>query len=46
MHDKPDLEAIHKALKNLPKSDERWKTIVEAGKIFEFSCRYKKFTWR
>lgn len=41
MHDKPDLDAIRKALKNLPESDERWKTIVEAGKIFEFSCRYK-----
>jgi endonuclease V-like protein UPF0215 family len=41
MRDKPDLEAIQKALKNLPESEERWKTIVEAGKILEVSCRSK-----
>ena len=40
--DKPDLEAIHKALNNLPKSEERWKMILEAGEIHEFSCRGKK----
>jgi uncharacterized protein len=39
---KPDLEAIHKALNNLPKSEERWKTILDAGKIIELSCRGKK----
>ncbi len=34
-HDKPDLEAIHEALKNLPNSGERWRLIVDAGEIHE-----------
>ena len=34
-HDKPDLELIHEALKNLANSEERWKLIVEAGEIHE-----------
>ena len=34
-HEKPDLDAVHKALKNLPNSEERWKLIVEAGEIYE-----------
>jgi len=34
-HEKPDLEAVHKALKNLPNSEERWKLIVKAGEIYE-----------
>jgi endonuclease V-like protein UPF0215 family len=42
MHKKPDLEAIHRALNNLPKSDERWNIILEAGKILEVRCRNKK----
>jgi endonuclease V-like protein UPF0215 family len=42
MHEKPDLEAIHRALNNLPKSDERWNIILEAGKILEVCCRNKK----
>jgi uncharacterized protein len=34
-HEKPDLNMIHKALKNLPKAEERWEMILEAGKIHE-----------
>ena len=34
-HDKPDLNGIHEALKNLPKAEERWDMILEAGKIHE-----------
>ncbi len=34
-HEKPDLEAIHEALKNLPDSEERWQLILEAGEIYE-----------
>jgi endonuclease V-like protein UPF0215 family len=34
-HDKPDLDAICLALKNLPKSEDRWRLVVEAGKINE-----------
>jgi len=36
--DKPDLEAVRKALNNLPKSEERWKTILAAGDIHEVRC--------
>ena len=42
MRDKPDLDAIQKALNNLPESDERWKTILEAGKIYEVICKAKQ----
>jgi len=34
-HDKPNLDAICSALKNLPKSEDRWRLIVEAGEIYE-----------
>ncbi len=34
-HEKPDLDAIHEALKNLPNSEERWRLIIEAGEIHE-----------
>ena len=34
-HDKPDLDAIHEALKNLPNTEERWRLVVEAGEIHE-----------
>jgi len=37
--EKPNLTEIRKALKNLPKSGERWKTSQSAGKIFEISTR-------
>ena len=40
--DKPDLEAIRKALNNLPKSEERWKMILEAGEIHEVCCHGKQ----
>jgi endonuclease V-like protein UPF0215 family len=36
-HDKPDLDAICLALKNLPESEERWRLLVEAGEICEVS---------
>ena len=40
--DKPDLEAIHKALDNLSKSEERWKMILEAGEIHKVCCHGKQ----
>ena len=40
--DKPDLEAIHKAINNLPNSENRWKMILEAGEIHQVCCRGKK----
>jgi uncharacterized protein len=33
--EKPDLTGIHEAIKNLPKAEERWGMILEAGKIHE-----------
>ena len=42
MRDKPDLEAIHNAVNNLPKSDERWKIILAAGTVIEVNNRGKK----
>ena len=40
--DKPDLEAVRKALNNLTGSEERWNLILEAGKIHEVACKGKK----
>ncbi len=40
--EKPDLEAVRKALSNLPKSGERWKMVLEAGEIHEVTCKGKK----
>ena len=34
-HEKPDLNGIHEALKNLPNSEERWTMVLEAGEIHE-----------
>jgi len=34
-HDRPNLVAICSALKNLPKSEDRWRLVVEAGEIYE-----------
>jgi hypothetical protein len=34
-HDKPDLDAICSALKNLPKSEDRWQLVFGAGEIYE-----------
>jgi len=40
--ERPDLEKIRKALKNLPKTQERWNTILDAGEPFEVSTRSGK----
>ena len=40
--EEPDLAAFRNALNNLPKSEERWKTILAAGEIHEFRCKGKK----
>jgi endonuclease V-like protein UPF0215 family len=40
--DQPDFAEIHKALGNLPKSDARWKAILNAGEPFAVSTRGTK----
>jgi len=40
--DKPDLEAIRKALNNLSRGEERWKMILKTGEIHEICCRGKQ----
>jgi endonuclease V-like protein UPF0215 family len=40
--EKPDLAEIHKALQNLPNSEERWQAILSAGEPVEVSTRDKK----
>lgn len=40
--EKPDFTDIHKALQNLPKSEERWKAILSAGEPVEVSTRNAK----
>jgi len=37
--EKPNFTEIREALKNLPESEERWKTMKSAGKMFEVSTR-------
>jgi len=37
--EKPDFSDIREALKNLPKSQERWKAVLNAGGTFEVSTR-------
>ena len=37
--EKPDLPLIRKALKHLPRSEERWKAVLNAGEISEVSTR-------
>ena len=37
--EKPNLEKIKKALKNLPEYERRWQTIESAGKIIEVQTR-------
>jgi endonuclease V-like protein UPF0215 family len=39
--EKPDFSEIRKALMHLPKSEQRWKAILDAGEIFEVSTRSK-----
>jgi endonuclease V-like protein UPF0215 family len=40
--EKPDLAIIREALKNLPKSQERWNIILNAGEPFEVPVRRGK----
>jgi endonuclease V-like protein UPF0215 family len=37
--EKPDLTKIRKALRNLPRSEERWAAVLNAGAMFEVSTR-------
>ena len=37
--EKPDPPLIHRALKHLPRSEERWKAVLNAGELFEVSTR-------
>ena len=37
--EQPNFAEIREALKNLPESQERWKTMKSAGKMFEVSTR-------
>jgi endonuclease V-like protein UPF0215 family len=37
--EKPDLPLIRKALKHLPRSEERWKAVLNAGELSEISTR-------
>ena len=37
--EKPNLEKVRRALKNLAESEKRWNTILNAGKIYEVSPR-------
>jgi len=37
--ERPNFAEIREALKNLPKSKERWKAILNAGEIFGMSAR-------
>jgi len=39
--ERPDFVEIRKALRHLPKSEGRWKAILDAGEIFEVSTRSK-----
>ncbi|MEM3536710.1 MAG: DUF99 family protein [Candidatus Bathyarchaeia archaeon] len=39
--EKPNLKEIREALKNLPKSEERWKIILKAGEPFEMPAKNK-----
>ncbi len=34
-HEKPDLNGIYSALKNLPNTEERWRLVLDAGEIHE-----------
>jgi endonuclease V-like protein UPF0215 family len=39
---KPDLTRIHEALRNLPKSEERWKAVLNAGELTAVSTRHER----
>jgi endonuclease V-like protein UPF0215 family len=36
---KPNLEQVHAALKNLPRSEERWAAVMNAGELFSVTTR-------
>lgn len=40
--DKPNFDDIKKALRNLPRGEERWKAIEKAGKIIEVRTRSRE----
>jgi endonuclease V-like protein UPF0215 family len=40
--DEPDFDDIHKALRNLPRSQERWEAVQNAGKIAKVYTRSRK----
>jgi endonuclease V-like protein UPF0215 family len=37
--EKPDLQSIREALKHMPRSEERWQTVLNAGEVSEISTR-------
>jgi endonuclease V-like protein UPF0215 family len=37
--EKPDLPRIRRAIQHLPRSEERWKAVVNAGELFEVATR-------
>jgi len=39
VREKPNFGEIHDALKNLPRTEERWKALLNAGQIFEVPTR-------
>ncbi len=39
---KPDLDAIHSALKHLPNTEERWQIVLNAGAVHEVTNRGAK----
>ena len=40
--DRPDFTDIHRALRNLPSPERRWKAVLSAGEIFAVNTRGKK----
>lgn len=36
---RPNLEEVHSALKNLPRSEERWAAVMNAGELFVVTMR-------
>lgn len=40
--EKPDLEAISDALRNLPDPEKRWKSVLNAGEIYKICSAHKE----
>jgi hypothetical protein len=40
--EKPDLDAVHNAINQMPKSEERWNLTVNAGTIHQITSKGKK----